>query len=169
MSEYDWIKPGATYRVVGERCGHKFHIGEIVSPTGFSDEFTNGKEIWYLAESEVELIPDNTLVVGGKYTSKNGTEWECIAVRGDTAWLAWSSDDGPSGAAYRFKTDGTNICQGGGNWDIAFPPREEWITTRFPVDFRNRESPRGFDRHVARIRFKMVDGKPDWSTATVTE
>lgn len=107
--------------------------------------------------------------VGGKYTSKNGYEWECIAVRGDKAWLAIPGDDGPYGAWYQFKTDGTNISQGCGDWDIAFPPREEWVDTRFSVATADHEARDGAANHVARIRFKLVDGKADWSTATVTE
>lgn len=114
------------------------------------------------------MILDNTLVVGGKYTSKNGYNWECIAVRGDTAWLAASDGSRAYGEAYMFKTDGTNISQGGGNYDIEFTPREEWIDTRFSVGVANHSAPDGVDSHVARIRFKLVDGKPDWSTATVT-
>lgn len=169
MSEYDWIKPGAKYRVVDELCGHRFHIGEVVTPTGYQDGFTNGKDIWYLVDDEVERIPDNTLVVGWKYTSKNGKKWECVAVRGDTAWLAGSDDSGLYGSAYEFKTDGTNVSQGGMNWDIAFPPREEWIDARFSVGVGNHSAPDGTDNHTARIRFKLVDGKPDWSTAEVSD
>lgn len=170
---YNWIKPGAKYRVVGNRCGHKFHIGEVVTYTGIShngryNQFTDGKADWFLAEDEVELIDDNTLVVGGKYTSKNGHKWECIAVRGDRAWMAIPSDSGPHGAAYVFKTDGTNVSQGGAEWNIAFPPREKWIDTRFSVGVSNHSAPDGTDNYVASIRFKLVDGKPDWSTATVT-
>lgn len=169
MSEYDWIKQGAKYRVVDNKAGHRFHIGEVVAPTGFVGGFTNGNRTWYLVEDEVELIQDNTLAVGGKYISKNGTEWECIAVRGDTAWLAGSDDSGPYGSAYEFKTDGTNVSQGGMNWDIALPPREEWIDTRFSVGVSNHSAPDGVDNHTARIRFKLVDGKPDWSTAEVSD
>ena len=124
----------------------------------------------YFSDYELEPVNQtNTLVVGGKYTSKNGDGWECIAVRGDTAWLSASDDSGPYGAAYQFKTDGTNISQCGGDWDIAFTPREEWIDTRFSVGVSNHSAPDGVDNHVGRIRFKLVDGKPDWSTATVTE
>jgi hypothetical protein len=123
----------------------------------------------YFSDYELEPVNQtNTLVVGGKYTSKNGRKWECIAVRGDTAWLASSYDGGLYGAAYQFKTDGENISQDGGNFDIDFPPREEWIDTRFSVATADHEARDGAANHVARIRFKLVDGKPDWSTAEVS-
>lgn len=167
---YDWIKKGAKYRVVVECYGHGFDIGEIVTHVGEENLFSNGIEEWYLFKEEVEPVPEppsNSLVVGGKYTSKNGYKWECIAVRGDNAWLAMPGDSGPYGSAYEFKTDGTNISQGGLEWDIAFQPREEWVDTRFSVSTANHGGD-GAANHVARIRFKLVDGKPDWSTATVT-
>lgn len=169
---YDWIKPGAKYRVVAQDYGHQFDIGEIVTQIGEENLFTNGRNEWYLFREEVVPVSEthsNTLVAGGKYTGKNGHKWECVAVRGDTAWLAMQGDDGPSGSAYVFKTDGTNVSQGGSDWDIAFQPREEWVDTRFSVGVRNQDAPDGVDNHTARIRFKLVDGKPDWSTATVTE
>lgn len=104
--------------------------------------------------------------VGKTYTSKNGYEWLCITVDGEYAYMRASFT--PFGTAYCFKTDGTNISQGGGDWDISFPPVEQWITTRFSVGVSNRSAPDGVDNHVAYIRFKLVDGEPDWSSAKLT-
>ena len=111
---------------------------------------------------------EHTLKVGKKYTCKNGYNMICIAIVGETAWLAMCDNAGPTGAAYSYNTDGTSICLGGGEWDIDFKPRDEWVDTMFSVVVSNHSAPDGVDYHVARIRFKLIDGKPDWSTATVT-
>lgn len=169
---YDWIKPGVKYRVVAEDYGHQFDIGEVVTHTGKLNLFTNGMDEWYLFPEEVEPVhetPSNTLVVGGKYTSKNGYNMICISIVGDRAWLAMYDNTGPTGAAYSYNTDGTSVCLGGGEWNIAFKPREEWVDTRFYGSVRDKNEPNGVKDFSARIRFKMIDGKPDWSTAVVSD
>ncbi len=163
---YNWIKEGAKYRIIGRECGHKFQIGDVVWWTGEENLFTNGCEGWYLEDVEVELVKNNTLTVGETYISKNGHKWLCIAVDGEYAHMRQA--DVPASAAYCFKTDGTNISQGGGEWDIKFEPVVEWVDTRFSVSTRNTSRKDGGDNHIAQIRFPLIDGKPDWSSAKLT-
>lgn len=171
------FKVGDKVRIL--RTGYKWcglDSGTVHSVARISDGLAHLKGVYdggecryyCFIDQELELVSDHTIKVGGKYTSKNGREWECVAVRGDTAWMAATFNDGPYGSAYVFKTDGTNISQGGGEWDIEFPPHEEWIDTRFSVSTADPDASDGSANHVARIRFKLVDGKADWSTATVT-
>lgn len=157
------LEVGSVHEVV---CADKYGV---YLTARYDDGYTN--DLYFRNQEVVPSFenPSDTIVVGGKYTSKNGNKWECIAVGGDNAWLAGAGDGGPYGEAYQFKTDGKNISQGGGNWDIAFPPHEEWIDTRFSVGVSNHSAPDGTNNHTARIRFKLVYGKPDWSTATVAE
>lgn len=112
---------------------------------------------------------EHTLEVGKKYTTKNRCNMICIAIVGETAWLAMCDNAGPTGAAYSYNTDGTSICLGGGEWDIEFKPRDEWVDTRFYGSVRDKNEPNGVKDFAFRIRFKMIDGKPDLSTATVTD
>lgn len=111
---------------------------------------------------------EHTIELGETYTTKNGYNMICIAIVGDRAWLAMYDNIGPIGAAYSYNTDGTSVCLGGGEWDVAFKPREEWVDTLFYGAVRDKDDPNGFKGLDCRIRFKLVDGKPDWSTATVT-
>ena len=121
----------------------------------------------YFSDYELEPVNQtNTLVVGGKYTSKNGDELECVFVRDNHAWLVMAQCN--STPAFQWTIDGKSVSLNSA-YDIAFPPREVWIDTRFSVGVSNHSAPDGTDNHTARIRFKMIDGKPDWSTATVTE
>lgn len=122
---------------------------------------------WWIHDSYLEPITTRTLTVGETYASHNGHKWLCVAVDGDLAWMRQSEIR--QSAAYCFKTDGENICQSGGDWDIKFEPVVEWVDTRFSVATRNTSKKDGADDHVARIRFPLIDGKPDWSQATVTE
>jgi len=112
---------------------------------------------------------EHTLEVGEKYTCKKGYNMICIAIVGDRAWLAMCDNDGPTGAAYSYNTDGTSVCLGGGEWDVAFKPRDEWVHSSFYGSVRDKDKPNEFKVLSCRIRFKLVDGKPDWSTATVTD
>lgn len=108
--------------------------------------------------------------VGGEYTGYNGHEWKCIAVDGEYAYMR--NQDAPYSAAYCFKTDGTNVSQGGGDWDIKFEPVVEWVENDLNYDPNGRAS--FYDGHDLegtnlRIRFPLIDGTPDWSQAKVTE
>lgn len=91
------------------------------------------------------------LHVGGKYISKNGDKWECIAIKGGTAWLTGDYGDGSHGSAYTFKLDGTPKCleAEAGEYQIIFPPIIERKTVIASVDYK--------------------DGVPDWSTAYALE
>ena len=106
--------------------------------------------------------------VGGKYTSVNGNKWKCIFVDGDNAWLA---PDGMQSAAYVFKTDGTNISQGGGEYNIRFEPVVEWV--EYDLNYDPNGCAAFYDGHDRegvnlRIRFPLIDRSPDWSQAKVT-
>lgn len=49
------------------------------------------------------------------YELEDGQEWECLFVRGDNAWLSYSSN----GTAYRWNANtGENISQGGGKYNV---------------------------------------------------
>lgn len=113
--------------------------------------------------------PENTIQLNETYTSKNGQKWQCIAVRGDTAWLVAGSG---KGAAYTFKLDGTNICQGGGEWDIKWKPVVEWVELPITYDAKRQNMTGGHlynDGYVrANINFPLIDGVPDFAQATVT-
>lgn len=129
--------------------------------------------------SLIEPYPStNTLTVGETYTSENGNTWECIAVKGDVAWLA-SSLKGNS-AAYTFKLDGTPICLSvDSRYRITFAPKVETVTA--PWTPMMRDDGTWWSRHAStitynpdhphnlKITFDLINGTPDWSTAKVSE
>ena len=166
----NWIKEGAKYRVTGREWGHKFQIGDTVWWNGNANHFTNGRDNWYLEEYEVELVKSNTLTVGKTYTSKNGHEWLCIAVNGEYAHMRMP--DNPASSAYCFKADGTNISQGGGEWDIKFEPVRESIEVHGSFDRASHPDyitlHHDMGDHKFIMTIDMVDGEPDWSSAKLT-
>ena len=109
--------------------------------------------------------------VGGTYTGKNGHKWLCIAVDGEYAYMA--PRDYTRSAAYCFKTDGTNISQGGGDWSIYFGPDRRTINVQgsfvmddihdVPMTYHHT-----FGEHIFNMTIDMVDGEPDWSSAKLT-
>ena len=108
--------------------------------------------------------------VGGKYTSYNGNKWKCIFVDGDSAWL---SPDCMKSAAYVFNTDGTNISQGGGDYNIKFSPVVETVNVKGSFNkawdsdcFITLHEMHG--DHKFNMTVDFIDGKPDWTTAKVT-
>lgn len=106
--------------------------------------------------------------IGKEYTSENGHRWKCIHIDGDYAWLV---PVGEKSAAYVFKTDGANISQGGGEWNIKFEPVVEWVEHDLNYDkIVHASFYDGHDREGVnlRIRFPLIDGTPDWSQAKVT-
>lgn len=113
---------------------------------------------------EVELVtaaPTNTLTVGKTYTSANGNKWECLAVKGDTAWLAGVYGE-ELGAAYRFKVDGTPVCleTASEKYRIVFEPVRETVKlyvqdTEYNIAFKDFGT------------VELINGTPDWSTAKV--
>lgn len=168
------FKVGDEVRVVSEnnRMGaHEIKLGtavKLVQREPWADRY--GAVAWsvkndegntrYLDEAEIEAV-GNTIQLNQPYTSKNGTEWECIAIKDGIAWLS----GGGEGDAYRFLLNGENLSQGGGLWDIEWEPVVEW------VDTRGTWSEVGVcpqKHHVYNIRFPLIDGKPDFTQATVT-
>ncbi len=104
----------------------------------------------------------NKIEVGGRYTSVNGDKWECVAIKGDVAWLACMDAYGEvSGAAYSFNLDGTHICLNG-NYNIKFAPVVETVNVKCSIS-ETFQPGSFFNMSVG-----FIDGKPDWSTAKVT-
>ena len=108
--------------------------------------------------------------VGGRYTSVNGREWECIAVRGGNAWMVGDYGDGITGPAYMFNLDGTHICLNS-SYNIKFEPVVEWVEYELNYDPKGCAS--FYDGHDLEgtnltIRFPVIDGTPDFSQAKVT-
>lgn len=170
------VKVGDRVRVVMDTYGHEFSVGSVVTVTeayGDTVNATDGVENWFLCAAEYEPIVPNRIVVGGEYTSENGNKWKCIHIDGDYAWMA---PEGMKTAAYVFNTDGTNISQGGGDYNIKFEPVVEWVDRMVSISDEgsyhcgnNTDDPTygGFAQPV-RIRFPLIDGTPDWSQAKVT-
>ena len=164
------VKVGDRVRVVERNYGHRFEIGDVVTLLGcgeFEDSYGNS---WYLEPDEYEPIVPNRIVVGEEYTSENGHVWKCIYVDGGNAWLA---PEGMESAAYVFKTDGTNISQGGGEWNIKFEPVVETVTVAGSINkswvsdgFITCHALHG--DHKFNMTVDVIDGTPDWSTAKVT-
>ena len=113
-----------------------------------------------------EIEPINTIQVGETYTDKSGTDRECIAVRGDVAWM--------------FIVEGTTAYTWDANTGVSIDlgPQNNIDLTQKPVretveyvghwdgetyDFYNEHS-KYVDCHPVRITFETVDGIPDWST-----
>ena len=104
------------------------------------------------------VIEPSTLQVGETYTSNNGNKWECIAVKGDIAWLAGCFDGVADGTAYRFKTDGSPIC-------LAI--RGDKYRIKFPPTIKQQQYDVIVDGVAVAINYKTVDGVPDFTDATV--
>ena len=104
------------------------------------------------------FVESSTIKVGETYTSNNGNNWECLAVKGDIAWLAGCYDGDALGSAYSFKTDGTPICLSidADNYRIKFPPT-----------IKQQQYDVIVDGVAVAINYKTVDGVPDFTDATV--
>ena len=107
---------------------------------------------------------------GGEYTSYNGFNWKCIFVDGDRAWMTMDMKS----EAYVFKTDGTNISQGGGDYNIKFESVVETVTVVGSIGKSCVSD--GFityhelyGDHKFNMTVDFIGGKPDWSSAKVTE
>lgn len=167
------VKVGDRVRVVARNgySGHRFGIGDVVTHLG-NGEFDDSYGVsWFLDPDEYEPIAPALIVAGSEYTSYNGHEWKCIFVDGDYAWLA---PNGVKSAAYVFTTDGTNISQGGGEWNIKLAPVVETVKFRGGVrtgylDNRTLHPDDDEVDHKFNMTVEFIDGKPDWSTAKVTE
>lgn len=124
------MKIGDKVRVVAMKTGQGFDIGDVVTCISLEadgwHEFALGCEKWYMDSSEYEPIR-TTFQTGKTYTSNNGNKWECIAVKGDVAWLVGCYAGVADGSAYSFKADGSPIClaTGSDEYRIKFEPVAE--------------------------------------------
>lgn len=106
--------------------------------------------------------------VGQTYTSKNGHKWLCIASDGEYAHMRM--DGVPHSAAYAFTTDGTNISQCGGDWNIEFAPARETLVVRggFVTGYlENATVHPEYADHKFTMIIDLVDGVADWDNAKV--
>lgn len=116
----------------------------------------------------------NTLQVGQTYTSQNGSEWECIFVRGGKAWMLGVYSDGVSGSAYEFNINGTAEWAGGHGcegYDIKWEPKRETIIVMGGVVIGNMECTTvhpEYAYHRFNMQVDTLDGTPDWTTAKLT-
>lgn len=168
------VKVGDKVRVVGNSCFHGFEVGSIVTVldtyNGGIIKVTDGIAEQYIQIDEYEPIAPALIVLGGEYTSHNGHKWKCIFVDGDKAWLA---PEDLKSSAFVFKTDGSNISQGGKQWDIKFEPAVETVKFRGGVrlgylDPRTVHPDDPNSDHKFNMTVDFIDGTPDWSTAKVT-
>lgn len=117
--------------------------------------------------SNIEHLAQNTIQLNHQYTSKNGQKWECIAIKGDVCWLASACGEGD---AYRFLTNGENLSQAGGVWDIKWEPVIEWVEYMSDINISEPQAD-GFyiftETAKVNIRFPKIDGEPDFTQATV--
>jgi hypothetical protein len=166
-------KVGDKVKVVGCYYGHCFEIGQVVTIEkvrcdNLDYKVSDGNDYWYVDELEIEpYTPPHQIEVGGKYTSRNGDSWECIAVKGDIAWLNHGTT-----TAYTFKIDGTPICLGAGSkYTIDLGPKVETITVKGSIN-GNCVNLMTYHQQMGDHKFTMqvttLDGKPDWSTAKIT-
>lgn len=97
--------------------------------------------------------------VGKRYKSENGSEWECVAVRGDIAWQVGVYDDRIQGSAYSFKTDGTPIClYNNSEYRIKFDPVVECVAEIVELNGKS-----------VRVEYQLFNGKPDFTQARIEE
>lgn len=118
--------------------------------------FSNGEVVTYMPSP-------NAIQLNHEYTSKNGQKWECIAIRGDVAWLVGVHEGKADGAAYMYKLDGSAVCLRTSPhvYDINWEPVVEWLS------FALKQEHYGVIHH-ATLKYPVVDGKPDFTQATVT-
>lgn len=157
-----YMKIGGVYEITEVKTLH--HYGDV---TIYGEDVDGDMLSQDVCLADVEpYTPTNTLTVGETYTSENGNTWECIAVKGDVAWLAGAAEGGR--AAYTFKLDGSPICLGvDSRYRIMFAPRVERVYTKGSWAKKGTDvSPRDY---VYALEFDLINGTPDWSTAKVSE
>lgn len=170
------IKVGDMVRVLRKTTGHQFKIGSVVQMAGYEgdgihlfEDFTG--VTWFMDPEEYEyLCGKNTIQLNNQYTSKNGNKWECIAVRGDTAWLAGIFDGVADGAAYMYKLDGSAVCLASRSdkYDIKWEPVVEWVEDALGYDTNDRQIYSTLGDVKINVRFPLIDGEPDFTQATIT-
>ncbi len=159
---------------------HSFEIGQIATITDCNygeDDYLiddgNGLDQWILSRMFEKVTDCQMIEVGRRYKSENGSKWECIAVKGDTAWLVGVYGGSIKGSAYSFKTDGTPICLSyPGDYRIKFEPVMEWIERSvcwLDGDVFNGYGPieDGFTNLI--VHLPLIDGKPDFTQARIEE
>ena len=162
------MNEGDKVRVVGNsNPRHHISIGEVCTVVKTVWHFRGYGDIQIKFEglvqsvclADVEIVTSHgTLQVGETYTNINGDNWECIAVKGDIAWLVGCYNGDACGAAYRFKTDGSPICLaiGGDKYRI-----------KLPTTIKQQRYDVIVDGVAVAINYKTVDGVPDFTDATV--
>jgi len=156
------MNKGDKVRVVGNTSLHMFNVGDIVTcrsvDSDYMPSFTNGADWSYMfSDDYVDVTDPATLQVGETYTSIGGYEWDCIAVKGDVAWLSIACKD-ITNNAYPFKLDGTpiHLKYHGDKYRIKFPPT-----------IKQQQYDVIVDGVAVAINYKTVDGVPDFTDATV--
>lgn len=125
----------------------------------WNDDLT--KSYAHTIGSSCEFVNNpETIKVGETYTSNNGNKWECVAVKGDIAWLAGCYDGFAVGSAYSFKTDGTPICL---SIDAVI------VCIKFTPTIKQQQYDVIVDGVAVAINYKTVDGVPDFTDATVVQ
>lgn len=159
---------------------HGFEIGKIVTITECNydnDDYLlydgDGCNQWILGCMFEKVNQEQVIEVGKRYKSENGSEWECIAVKGDTAWLVVVYGGSVEGSAYSFKTDGTPIClRYPVAYRIKFEPVVEWIECRVCWkfdEFYNDHRPSKYGYVNLTIHLPLIYGKPDFTQARIEE
>ena len=159
------------FKVVADNAGHEFNIGDIVvrdhlNPDKYWHE--DMRDWWMCDEEDVEPYTTNTLTVGETYTSANGHKWLCIAAGDEYAHMQSACD--PKSAAYCFTLDGTNLCLGGGVWNIKFEPVVEVLTVQggfVTGSLENTTVHPNYADHEFTLTINLIDGVPDWTQAKV--
>ena len=97
------------------------------------------------------------IVVGGKYTLKNGDIWSCIYTTDSYAYM--NQYDG--GTAYAWYRDGKAVgLKGDGGYDADWWP----VTQMEEITMTNTDG-----TMAGKATVKMNQGKPDWATLKVKE
>lgn len=160
------FKVGDKFLVIDDESHYAIRNGDVVSlvvDDGTNVKYYEDKRGVVVCINDVRLnhIPDttNTLQVGETYTSRNGSEWECIFVRDGKAWMIGVYPDGAKGSAYEFDIDGTASWAGGRGaegYNIKWGPKRE---TKRHVIYANGEK--------RETEFDVVDGAVDWGSLRV--
>jgi len=152
-------KVGDKVRVVANDSGHGFDIGDVVKVInvyrGWFDAALDG-EAWALNDRDATPYNPREIVVGGVYDD-NGDERECIAIKGGRAYLAAKYSDTHYGTAYRYMLDGTALDLSS-DYNIKFPPVIEHAQHQITINGK-----------PATVTVPVIDGKPDYSQAVVSE
>lgn len=164
--EYQGEDPSNPRGVIGNYRPYTSDFGRVFGYK-HSVDWDNGENNNY-RDGEIELVSEycnaaRIIQLNHQYTSKNGKKWECIAIRGDVAWMVGVYEGKADGAAYMYKLDGSAVCLRTSPhvYDIKWEPMVEWVTFALKQEHSDRT-------HYASLRYPLIDGKPDFTQATVT-